>query len=279
MNTRRTFIASLFGIPLAVKAMPEIKWEPPSNFTGWKSKLFPKQFEVFNERGRYVLATGARVSGKTTACLHSVVRHAWETDGARIAIFAPTIVCGNRTELWRQLTEEVIPEWNEGIGTSGFWYTTTPRVDGATRMSYLRLRNAIGTESEIQLHTVNYGSADLRERLLGHSYSMVFVSNLDWFDTAEEIFSATALCLCHPKLRFSDHRWLGDANVPDKPTKHWAYDLWFRNPKQDFALIEFRRGDNPSEGGEIPARTLKRIYRDDPEAYARFIEGKWSKTA
>src|SRR5437016_9748405 len=56
----------------------------------WQPDLMPKQCEVMNCRKKYMLVTGPVRCGKTIACAHRLLRHAWETPHARIGIFAKT---------------------------------------------------------------------------------------------------------------------------------------------------------------------------------------------
>lgn len=256
----------------------------------WQPPLFPKQFEVFNARERYLLVTGPRVSGKTIAVLHRIVRHAWEVNHARIAIFAKTIKSAKAAGPWAELTDSVIPVWqaaNLGSPYADFEYTKEEISEGATRMFFLRLRNYWGGESEIQLHSLK-SDKEVEKKLLGTSYSLIYFSELQEFEDPA-VFNVSQAQLRKFGVAYEDQMWIADTNPPESGPDHFAYDLWFTQIEQKdhpypdeqrkYRRIEFTIDDNLSLDAKKIIQGLKNTYKDDPEGWQRFIEGKWTRSA
>ena len=126
----------------------------------WVPLLSPKQFEIFNCYKPYTLVSGPRRSSKTIACLHRLLRHAWETPMARIAMFARTRKSADQGGVFTDLMETVLPEWtsaNMGMRVcTGAKNAPTQLTDGGTRILYVDVSNAHGNKSRIQLHSLDY---------------------------------------------------------------------------------------------------------------------------
>jgi hypothetical protein len=80
----------------------------------WYPSLSPKQFEIFNCYGRYVLVSGPRYAAKTWGVMHRLMRHAWETPTARVGVFTNTLK-NAKVGVWDLLYEKIIPEWTESL--------------------------------------------------------------------------------------------------------------------------------------------------------------------
>lgn len=262
---------------------------PVDPITGvWTPRLSPKQTEVFNARTRYTLVSGPRYSGKTIGVLHKILRHAWETPDARVAVFAKTVK-NAKSGAWADLTGPIINEWfQSGLCSdfADFEYTVPPKIDGATRMHYFRIRNYWGTESEVQLHSLDF-DGDVEEKLFATRYSLIYFSELQHFSDPR-IFRAAIQQLRMPGLRFDQHMWIADTNPPDDGPEHFAYQIWFieremqdhPDPEfqKDLGLIHIALEDNIYADPKAVA-ALKATYRFDPEGWDRFILGKWTHTA
>lgn len=253
----------------------------------WIPRLAPKQLEVFNAKTRYTLVSGPRLSGKTISVLHRVVRHAWETRDARIAIFAKTVK-NAKSGVWADLTGPILSEWFDAELASEhaeFGYITAPKIDGATRMHYLRLRNYWGGESEIQLHSLDY-DGDVEDKVFSTRYSMFYFSELQHFSDPA-VFRATIQQLRMAGLPYDSHMWIADTNPPESGTEHFAYDIWYKQRSQkdhpdpefqkNLGLIEFTLNDATFADPKAIA-DLKATYRFDSEGWDRFVLGKWTRT-
>lgn len=251
----------------------------------WLPRLSPKQMEVFNATERYLLVSGPRMSGKTLGVLHRIVRHLWETPGARVAMFTKTIK-NAKSGVWADLVDMVIPEWLDGGMSSPhatFEYTVEPKIDGATRMHHFKIRNYWGGESTLQLHSLDY-DGDIEQVMFGTRFSLIYFAELQHFQS-KAIFDAPVQQLRMPHLSYDQHQWIGDTNPPEDATEHFAYDLWFiqRNMKdhpdprfqKQLRLIEISILDNPFlDPRQI--EDLKSTYRFDPDGWDRFVLGKWT---
>lgn len=252
----------------------------------WIPRLSPRQLQIFNTRRRYVLCSGPRYSGKTIGVLHRIIRHAWETPDARVAMFARTVK-NAKSGVWADITGPIIHEWLDAELASEhaeFEYTVPPKIDGATRMHYFRIRNYWGGESEVQLHSLDF-DGDIEEKVFATRYSLIYFSELQHFNDPA-IFRTAIQQLRMPALRFDQHLWIADTNPPDVGQEHFAYQIWFveriqqNSPdpefQQDLDLIEFTIEDN-IYGDPRAIAALKATYRYDQEGWNRFILGKWNR--
>lgn len=264
----------------------------------WAPRLSPKQLQVFNETRRYILSSGPRWSTKTTASLHKVLRHAWEVDPARVCIFTKfkgTALSG----IWPKLTGPVIKEWLDADLCSDygeFKYTVEPRELGAIRLQYFKIENYWGGQSEVQLHSLDYDK-DVEDKMFSTEYTAIYFSELQHFNDPN-IFYVTDDQLRMDGVSYEKYMWLSDTNPPRNAKKHFAYKLWFEDPisqppaemdpveKEEFlqfqkekALIEFTLDD--AEGIVDPRQIakIKAKYRNDPEAWDRFVLGKWVESS
>jgi len=282
----------------------------PTNESGlWEPNLSPKQLEVFRCTDRYVLVTGPRLTGKTVPTMHRIIQHAWTTPDARIGMFTKTIKAG-KGGVWADLTGFAMKEWMEaGLETQDgkeFGYTRNksdsknsvagPRIDGATRMHYLTMRNYWGGESRIELHSLDFDD-DIAEKLLNTRFSMIYFAELQNFQS-RSVFDLSIQQLRNYGLPYDCHQWISDTNPPEQGVDHFAYDIWFRerimesfpeycrtdNDRERFRrrqrglkLFEFDFDDNPFVDPQQIA-DLKATYYGKVDEYDRFVLGKWTKT-
>jgi len=247
----------------------------------WSPDLAPKQAVVFNTYKKYVLCSGPVRSGKTIACLHRLLRHAWETPQARITIFAKTVKSAFAGGVWSDLIEIVLPIWLKA--NMGMRITSGPRVDGSTRLHLVKVSNMYGGESEIQLRSLDY-DFDITAIIKSARISMCYFSELSNFQN-RIVFTDTAERLRMPHLPESAHQWISDSNPADDGTSSWIYKLFYEERVADnhpfpdvqakFQLIEFSLEDNiwmsESERNEIFAR-----YAHDADRRDRYCFGKWT---
>jgi hypothetical protein len=262
----------------------------------WVPTLSPKQLEVFNCTSRYLLLSGARWTAKTTAALHRIIRHAWETPDARVAMFAKTTKSGKQG-IWSDV-QWCLREWlQDGMSSPHgmMEFTVEPKIDGATRMHYFRIRNFWGGESEIQLHSLDFDD-DIEAKLLNTRFSLIYFAELQNFES-RAVFDLSIQQLRMYGLPYESHQWISDTNPPEIGADHFAYKIWyeervakdfpeyckteadralFRRRQKELKLYEFEFKDNPFLDPQQLA-DLRATYANDPDGWARFVEGKWTK--
>jgi len=249
----------------------------------WYPSISPKQLEIFNCSKRYLLVSGPRYSSKTIGVLHRLVRHCWETKGGRVGVFCKTIR-NAKSGVWSDLTDLIIPEWEENL--DGFEITVKPKVDGVTKMNFMKVANMHGGETEIQLHSLDVDH-DIEEKIKGTRFSMIFFSELSNFKDSC-VFSISKGQLRLPGLDYHRHQWIGDTNPAEEGTTSWIYKLWYEEPFQEdhpdpeyaeqFKIIESMIHDNPYLS-EHDRKDLIATFRPDPELYDRYVLGKWTASS
>lgn len=250
----------------------------------WIPNLAIKQQEIFNCYDRLVLVSGPRKSAKTIACMHRLVRHAWEIDDARVGVFT-NVIKNAKVGVWDLLYKTIVQEWADNL--EGFEITKPMSTDFATRMHYFRIRNKHGGESEFQLHSLDVEES-IGEKMKGTIFSCIFISELTNFRT-DAIYRFTVPQLRMPHVRFKDHMWIADTNPDeDEGDQYWAYKIWYEERVQEnhplpsfqkqLRLIECQISDNPFLSKE-EVDELKALYGRDPDLYAVYIEGKWIQTS
>lgn len=274
-------------------------WIPKLGVSNDPYHPFNKQWDVFNSRARVLLVCGSRKSGKTWATIHRVVRHLWETPGARVAMFAKSVKLAKDGGVWQDLMDIVIPEWI--AGGFGFEFTTMdskgipgPKQDSQTRTLYFRVRNIHGGESELKLFSIN-NDEEVASSVLGKRFSMVYFSELSMFKT-KRILTITLAQLRMPHLNpkpgepDENHMWIADTN-PDEDlgNRSWFYEEFYkeRNKKRDvsiekeakkekyykrFSVIELFSADNPYLSQE-EIEELEISCEGDPALYDAYVLG------
>lgn len=233
------------------------------------------------------------MSSKTWAVCHRLVRHAWNTPRARIAVVVKTLKTG-KTGVWPMLLQDIIPEWIENCG--GFEITCEPKTDGATRMEYFRIRNAFGGESEFQLHSLTIDET-VAQKFKGTVFTCMFFSELTNFGD-KTAYSLSVPQLRAPWISYDQHLWIADTNpCEEQGTNHWIYKLFWDDLRRDnfdgmdpeaaedlrlwqksTNVIEFAIKDNPF----IDPRAfsdLRANFRDDVDGFASYVEGRWVETS
>jgi hypothetical protein len=249
----------------------------------WYPSISPKQLEIFNCNKRYLLVAGPRYSSKTIGVLHRLVRHCWETKSGRVGIFTKTIR-NAKSGVWSDLTDLIIPEWEENL--DGFEVSVAPKVDGVTKMNYMKIKNMHENETEIQLHSLDVDH-DIEEKIKGTRFSMIFFSELSNFKDSC-VFSISKGQLRLPGLPYGRHQWIGDTNPAEEGTQSWIYKLWYEAPYAEkhtdpeyaaqFETIEAMIYDNPYLT-EHDRKDLIATFRPDPELYDRYVLGKWTASS
>lgn len=268
----------------------------------WYPDLFDRQLEVFNSRARALLVCGPRKSGKTWAVLHKVVRHLWETPGARVAMFSKTLKNSKQGGTWDDLHKIVLPEWIDA--RIGLQYTTNNneghpgwKTDGTTRTPYFKIRNMHGGESELMLFSLD-NDDDIEDKIKEQRFSLIYFSELTKFES-RKVLTIALPQLRMPHLRMEQQQWIADTNPGEEGDLSWIYQVWYvertlsyedyckrqgEKPKMEeqtwlsfqrrLQLIEIRPEENPHLPNE-ELEELKATYAYDEGLSARYVEGKW----
>jgi len=252
----------------------------------WYPDICGKQLEVFNARKRYTLVDGPKKSGKSIANLHRLARHLWEVP-SRVGVFTKTLRNAKSGGVWNDLIDIILPEWfDSGIGirftTRKSDGTYGPKQDANTRMQYFKVRNSHGTQSEVQLHSID-NEREVESIAKGTRFSMFYFAELSNFKN-RLVFDITSDQLRMPSIAFEDHMWLADTNPSDDGPDSWIYKLWYSflemedcpqpNLQRHLQRIQIMIEDNPYLSEE-EVNDLKERFVYDPDLYARYIEGKW----
>ena len=250
--------------------MSDGPWHP--NFTAPNGKVHHKQIEIFNSFARYVLVCGPRRSGKTLGVVQRVMRHLWETPGARVALITKTNKVGKEGGVWSDLIEMVVPEWikSDMVGETGLplEYVSEskgipgPRTDATTRVSSFRIRNYYGGESEL-IHLSLDNVEEVEAKFKGTRFSMIWFSELSEFDSLN-VFTATI-----QQLRigqWDQQQLIADTNPAVDGEDSWIYQLWYVRVRQKQAPADFAAGIDVQN---------KLLLKDDPNAKLRDVQTEW----
>jgi len=242
--------------------------------------LSPKQILVYNDRRRHLLLTGPRLCGKTVVAVHKIIKHAYLVDNARVGLFVKSTKVGV-SGVWSDLCDYALPLWGSELEQEGFRIVEGPAIRGDTRQRFVRISNVHGGVSEISLNSLHHDESVI-EKMKGTRWSCLYFDEVDVYENPE-VFEISVLQLRAIGVPYDQHLWIGTANPAEDGTDHWLYKLWFVNTqderidikdRQSFGLHEFTLFDNPYLKPEEIER-LKATYINDPQAYERFVNGKW----
>lgn len=251
----------------------------------WLPDLNPKGIEVFGDQHRFLLLHGPRKSTKTINAINKICRHLWDNDGAMVGVIGKTLRNTKSSGVWQDLTEVPvgIPAWiKSGIG---FEYTKEPKFTADTKMTYFRVRNRHGGESECQVHSLEHDS-DVEDKFKSTRFSMIYLPECD------RILSRYVWVCLDEQLRcmhipYDQHQILGDCNPPEEGSDHPLHDMFFKKVNADgskfdpeyaeeYREIAFNLDDNIWMSDK-ERNAQKSKYRGDKDLYARYVDGKWIK--
>lgn len=266
----------------------------------WFHRVSPKQVEIMQEcrkpdgMQKFIFVNGPKQTSKTRGCLECVVDHAWNTNGARIAIIVQNIGAGDDSGIWTELTKVTIPDWISG--DFGFeWIPfgagkkrTGPRQKGASKKLYCEVRNKFGTISTIELNSMKE-ERDVEDNFFNRYFSMIYWCEAHQY-TDPNTFKTLTQSLRVPSIPEEQHVLLMDGNPSDLGEDAWQYKLFFEdriNPdlepekkaqQKQLRLIIVTMDDNPFLSEEKKAQ-IRANYADDPDLYARYVLGQWKKSS
>lgn len=261
----------------------------------WAPKLHPKGLKLYNDYHRHILVSGSRLSGKTVATGHRVMRHLWETQGAFFGIFAVTIKNAKNGGVWTDMTEIIVPQWIDSKMSDQYGkpihFTTVdsvnnpgPKTDGQTRSLYFKISNYWGGESECMLFSLD-NENEIKAKLKSTRLSGMWWSELSEFYNPDVFrFSVQQLRMYH--LKREQHLWIADTNPSEEGEDSWIHKIWYKERtdpahkhpaiRDELSLHEMFLEDNPFLT-PIQIEQLQSDYENDPGEYARIVEGRWVK--
>lgn len=259
----------------------------------WLPPICLKQHEVFVNGNRFLLVSGPRLSGKTEAILHKILKHAFDVPGSRTAIITKTTKTGKSGGVWQDLTQRIIPIWlRAGIG---FSLIQEPKVTGDTRQNMFVVRSRFGPASEVLLHSLEF-APEVDEKLRGTKYSMVWFSEIDQIapesgtppdrDDRMVFASASAQLRMEPEVAYEAHQIIMDCNPPEDGEDNWLHKIFVQekedpnHPDKEYQEqlhhIEFSIDDNPFLDPRSKTM-LYNQYRYRQSLLDRLYYGKWKK--
>lgn len=259
-----TMLSGLGG-DASKKAKPEVvkKWRP---------SLTPKQLSIFNDTTTPMrLLVSSRFTGKTYACGHAAVRHAYDEWGAIVLIVAKSqsqLLLG----VFDTLANEILPQYVENI--TGFSYDG-PKLNAAKQTIFI-VKNRHGGNSLIQLMSVA-DSGEARRKIRGITCSLLILDEATLYPDDEFMEELTGILGRRPHIPPERQRLLATCNPTDPDS--WVAKRWSvldpENRQKGYEVTQFLPEDNPSPHVQSYYERLRRDLAHNPTKYARDIEGKW----
>ena len=250
----------------------------------WIPQMIPKGYAVAARRARYNLLHGPRKSGKSNTCQNMLLQHAWENNRARIGIFSGNLKAGAEGTYEDLIKAEGrVVEWCEGLGAAGFKITKEPTFETDTKMRYFRIRNRHGTESEIQVHSIDREDK-VASKVKQMRFSLIYLCEADGFEQPSTMkYLSDQLRVEH--LPYDRHQFLIDTNPSEDGEDHWLYSEFklddlgriCRHPNPEYAAFHITLDDNPFIS-QREKDNIRDNWAYDTDALDRFYFGLWKKS-
>lgn len=219
----------------------------------------------------------------TYACMHKLVRHLYDHDGAMACITVVTRSSAILGGAWTKF-QKVLHIWADAIGLQGEGKNgefVFKMDDGRNRFCWIR--NSHGGWSMAFLKSLQHAE-HIKERVKGMEFSFFFFDELTETDD-ERYFTDTIQQLgrlpgIHPQ------QFLAACNPPDEGEDHWVHARFFqgfddphaRAPKRsiDYGVFHLPMTENVfMDNREDYILTVLEACRNDPTAEDRLIRGLW----
>jgi hypothetical protein len=263
--------------PARAEAPEEVgEWFPPMGAAGK---------EIFHCYKKFMLAHGERGSGKTFACLHKLVRHLYDNDGAMACITVVTRSSAILGGAWTKL-QKVLHIWQDGIGLEGEGKggeIVFKMDDGRNRFAWIK--NSHGGWSMVFLKSMQHAD-QIKERVKGMEFSFFFFDELT--ETDDERYFTDTIQQLGRLPGIYPQQFLGACNPPDEGEDHWVYGRFFTGfddpnskiPKKrkDYGVFHVPMTENVfMDNKDEYIATVMEACRNDPTAYDRLILGVWTR--
>lgn len=251
----------------------------------WQPKVSARQADIINATEHFLLIHGPRMSGKTRGILHRVCKHLWMENRARVILFAKTIKSAAVAGSYRELVDDVVPEWMGG--GFGFQYTVPPKTDAGTRTHHFKTTNRHGTESELFLFSVDH-DREVEEKVKNVKATMIYFIELSNFKS-RIVFDATFPSLRSDTVPFERRCWIGDTNPAEDGTDSWIHKLWMAkevdphgtldDETKELLLANLREiqvlpEQNPFKD-EQQWKLMQAAWAHSLDLTARYVHGHW----
>ena len=239
----------------------------------WEPDLNPTQRKIFDDPAENVLGHGEKGTGKSIGFGHKIIRHAYENDNALVLIITPTIRTGNEG-IWHDIDTLVLPAWEGGIGLE----FTSSKLDPLTKDRHRWIRNRFGGWSKLLLMSITTSSL-VEDRVKGPAPSMVYVDELTNCN-GPEYHTYPAAQLGRRRGIEGPQQFCASCN-PEGPS-HWVYQTFFvdcvdeagkRDKNYSVHHVPIKENLHRLPPGYIDR--LNRLFKSDPTAKARLIDGEW----
>lgn len=241
---------------------------------------------------KFVLASGPRLSTKTTGCEVAICDHAWNVQRANICVASVSQSAALDSGVWQELVEITIPQYMALPGMKMEW-VKRPYVANVSKKPTLEISNKYGGIAKIQLDSLKH-EKEAESRFKGKTYSMLYIPELSNFKE-RKTFDVWGECLRGRLWQEEDYLFLGDTNPADEGEQSWIWQVWWGLPqmseeellkefgaegkllvalRNQMAVLEFELADNifntPERINEVIAR-----YIHDEDLYNRYVKGLW----
>lgn len=241
---------------------------------------------------KFVLASGPRLSTKTTGCEVALCDHAWNIPAANVCVAAISQSAALDSGVWEELTKITLPQYMALPGSQMRW-VREPYVANVSKKPTCEVSNRFGGKCKIQLDSLK-NENEVEARFKGKTYSCLYVSELSNF-RERKTFDVWGECLRGRLWKEEDYLFLGDTNPSDEGENSWIYKVWWglkRMSEADilgefgekgkyllalrdaFTVVEFELADNIFNTEERINEVIGR-YMHDEDLYNRYVKGEW----
>lgn len=231
-------------------------------------------YGIYNSYKRHMLCIGTRKGSKSIAIANKCVRHAWEINGAIVAVVCRSIK-NAKAGVWRDLQNFVLPGWKDACGLK----IVKEGTDAVSKMEYIRIINSHGTISEFQLHSCDY-SPKAEGQFKGTRFSMVWISEADQFED-RTLFDVISDQLRIIGIPYSQHQIICDCNWPEDGDTSYLWNIFegAKDPESKYYRADYHeefevRVLELMENPFLDAREkndLYQKYKHDPVKFKRFV--------
>ena len=224
------------------------------------------------------MVDGPNGCGKSIGIINKSCRHAWDNDGSCLGYISKTLKVG-KNGAWKYLTRIAIPQWIRS--SIGMKWIVEPTMQADTKMSYCRVSNRYGGESEFQLHSLEY-EHDVSDKFKDLEFSFIYLIEADKHRD-RDVFDQLSIRLRSPIVPDTQMQIVCDTNPPSTAKRHWLWQVFVLKDgltEEDRAAadrihrIPVKISDNPKAPPGL-IQSIQAAYRHDKIKYLRFHDGEW----
>jgi hypothetical protein len=244
---------------------------------GWRPKLNPIQQKAHDNKAIYKLYYGERGSGKSHLGVEEIVDYCYKNDNCLGFIILKEFAMGTEGGAWNKLLQDVIPEWQQGIGIQA----TETRYDPQTKKPYIWLSNRHGGWSMIMLASLPVAH-QVEGKVRGREPDIILVDEAQTLET-DTYFTSLLMQLGRKKKKSGDPSKIIFCCNPEGPS-HWLYKRFFEMPVNEetgawdarYAHFHIPVSDNlPNLSEGYYENYVLPAVKNDPVMKARLVDGEW----